>query len=82
MWLGRNLAVSLVNASEGGLSLVVSEALVKGEMVTMIVEALGHLRPVKLIGKIAWCRPASEGQFRIGVELEKGLSGRDLMQLT
>jgi PilZ domain len=82
MWLGKNLGVSLINASEGGLALVVTEAMSRGQMVTLTVEGRSHPRPVKLSGKITWCAPQADGTFQVGVELEKRLSGQDLMRLT
>ena len=71
--LGPNLAVSVVDLCEGGIRLVVMEALEPGRDVSIGLEGQTHSRPTLHIGKVVWCLPTADGVFWAGVRFEKGL---------
>ena len=60
-----------LNASDGGLCLLVEQMLDPGETLSMEIEADPRKRPVLAVGQVAWCRPdEAEGDgFLTGVEL-------------
>jgi Tfp pilus assembly protein PilZ len=83
--LGANLAVSLLDVSETGALLVLRAYLEAGQEVTLLLEGQGHLRPIRLLGKVAWCTPQTEKTpsetFRAGIVFDKHLTWADLMHL-
>jgi hypothetical protein len=82
LFLGPNVAESLVDASESGLGLVVRDALAAGERVGLSVEAIGHPVPIQRLGRVAWCSAAGDGLFRAGVELDTPLEYAELMSIS
>ena len=80
--LGKNLAVSLVDISETGLRLVVSAELPPGQPITVLLQGPLQQRPLKLAAHVVWGAPAADGNFSIGVQLEKYLRYQDILELT
>ncbi|GBD35827.1 hypothetical protein HRbin36_00942 [bacterium HR36] len=79
--LGQNLALELVDVSLSGAKLRLSQNLRPGEEVTVELLGQGHLRPVKSLARVIWCRPADQG-FLTGLTFEKPLSYADFLHLT
>lgn len=79
--LGQNLALGAKDVSEGGICLVLAEALPVGQEVEIHLESLQHRRPIKIPGVVVWCRPTDAGPVHVGVRFEKLLPYRELQAL-
>jgi hypothetical protein len=81
LFLGPNVATSLVDASEEVIGILTRESLAAGERVSVSLEGVGHATPFERLGRVAWCDPAEDGTFRAGVELETPLEYAELASL-
>ncbi|MCS7015588.1 MAG: PilZ domain-containing protein [Gemmatales bacterium] len=79
--LGRNLALELLDISLSGAKLRVSERFRPGEEVTLQFLGQGHLRPVKTLARVVWCRPENSAHI-LGVSFEKLLPYSDFLHIT
>jgi hypothetical protein len=79
LFMGPNLAESLVDASEEGLGFLAREALRAGERVCLSLESVGPALLVQRLGRVAWCARVEGGRFRAGVELDTPLDYAELM---
>jgi hypothetical protein len=82
LFMGPNLAESLVDASEEGLGILAREALSAGERVSLNLEGVAPAMLVQRLGRVAWCAPAEGGRFRADVELDTPLDYAELMALS
>src|SRR5262249_29246198 len=82
LFLGPNLAESLVDASEEGLGMLVREALGTGERVSLTLDGIAPRLLVQRLGRVDCCEPAEGGLFRAGVELDVPLEYTELMALS
>jgi hypothetical protein len=80
--LGPDLALSLLDLSEGGAGLTVKQEIEVGKEVSVGLEGQTHPRPILRIGNVVWCRATASGAYAIGVRFEKALSYRDYIDLT
>ena len=82
MGLGANVAVSALDVSESGAALVVKAAFKPGEQLEVYLEGLIHRRPIKKMGAVVWCVPASDGNYVVGVHFQGVLHYADLNDIT
>jgi hypothetical protein len=82
LFLGPNLAESLVDVSEEGLGILTREALATGERVCLTLEGVAPALQVQRLGRVAWWASAEGGRFRAGVELDTPLDYAELMALS
>jgi hypothetical protein len=80
LFLGPNVATSLVDVSESGLGIRTRELLVIGERVSVSLDGIGT-SIVQRLGRVAWCAPADGGGFRAGVELDAPLEYAELIAI-
>jgi hypothetical protein len=80
--LGANLAIAVVEVSETGVRLTLQAALDAGQEVTILLEGLTHLRPLRLPGNIVWCRAQEAGGFQAGVQFQKRIPWAELQYLS
>lgn len=80
--LGPDLALRLLDLSEGGAGLLVKEAVEVGKEVSVGVEGQTHPRPVVRVANVVWCKAAPDGGYAVGVAFQKGLPYRDFIDLT
>lgn len=80
--LGPNLALSVLDLSETGIRLMLRESLRLGQEVSITLEGVGSVLPVKRLGKIVWSVPSTDGHFCTGVSLDKRLEYRQFLELT
>jgi hypothetical protein len=78
---GPDLALSLLDASQTGIRLIVREELDREQVVLLRLEGPG-CPPVRRAGTIMWCVPAADGAFLVGVRLEERLPFAALIRLT
>jgi hypothetical protein len=79
--LGASLAIGLLDVSESGARLLVRTALERDQEVSLTLEGMGHLRPLKITGRIVWCLPTATGQFCVGTRFDKFLPYRELTKI-
>ncbi len=76
-----NLALTLLEASQVGISLLLCARVERGEEVAVRLEAPGAKRPVERVGTVVWA--ADEGlAYRVGIQLRERLSFAELSDLT
>ncbi len=80
--LGPNLAVALLDVSETGARFIVKDALQTGRDVSISLEGQSTLRPIPRVGSVAWCVPAADGNFCVGVNFQKRLPYRDFLEMS
>jgi hypothetical protein len=81
LFLGPNLAESLVDASEEALGILTREALWPGERVSITLEGVGRPAAIQRVGRTVWCDPAEGGRFRCEVELDDALGYAEFLSL-
>jgi hypothetical protein len=79
--MGPNLAVEMLDISEGGIRLRVKEPLCEGQPVLIQLAGLGHRAPLKVMAVVVWCVPAADGSQCVGAHFEKSLRYGDLQLL-
>jgi hypothetical protein len=79
--LGPDLTVATLNVSETGVRLLLMAGLPRGQEVTLNLQGQDQLRPVRVLGNVAWCQPEGE-QWHVGVEFQKRLKYPDFLRLT
>jgi hypothetical protein len=81
--IGPDLALSLLDLSEGGAGLLVKQAIEVGKEVSVGLEGQAHPRPLVRVANVVWCRPAADGTAHaIGVCFQKDLPNRDYIDFT
>jgi hypothetical protein len=79
--LGKNLTVSFLDISEGGVRLTVKEKFVADEEVEVVLLGCQVGKPIKRQGKVCWAVPIETGGCCIGVEFEKRLPYIEVMRI-
>ena len=82
LFLGPNLAESLVGASEEAIGILVRGALRVGERVSLSLDGIAPRVQVQRLGRVEWCDSAADGLFRADVELDAPLGYAELMSLS
>lgn len=72
--LGKNVALAVLDLSEEGIQLLISEPVEVGQEVEVNLENLNRPKPLKAFGKVRWSAPGDEGAWRIGVQFQRTLS--------
>jgi len=79
--IGRNLAVAVTDISDTGVGLILSESLMRGEVVEVGLRAPGWTDEVRRMGVVVWAA-ASEGETcRVGVHFSERLGPEALRDL-
>ena len=82
MGLGPNIASTLLDLSETGLRVVLTEAATVGQQVEVNLESAASGRTIKMPAEVVWVVPGADGAFVVGLRLQKALAYSDLMALT
>jgi hypothetical protein len=80
--LGPDIAVRVLDLSEGGIRLLVKTPLKMGQDVEVGLLAPGGIREVLRKGKVVWVVPTAEGECCVGVQFEKHLDYPVLVDLS
>ena len=70
---GPNLALSVLDVSEGGTRLVLGEPLEPGQEVEVILQPAGYARGFKASGRVVWCVEVAAGGHAAGVAFDQRL---------
>jgi PilZ domain len=79
--LGPDLALSLLDLSEGGAGLIVKQAVEVGKEVSVGLEGQTQPRPVVRVANVVWCM-AVGGAYALGVCFQKALPYLAYIDLT
>jgi hypothetical protein len=82
VWLGMNLAVSVLDISETGVRLAVKGPLARGEEVSLTFEGMVMLRPLQRLGTVVWSLPLADGSHVIGIDLQRRLQYSEFLHMT
>lgn len=78
--LGADLAISMIDLCDEGVSLVVKEWINPKTDVEVTFSGLGMNKPLVTTGLVKWCNPMEKG-FHIGVQLHEPISYSDIGHL-
>jgi hypothetical protein len=78
--LGANLAVRVLDLSEGGARLLLRESLSPGQEIEVTLESAAS-PPVKVLAEVVWAQPGADGHCTVGARFRKQLGHADLMAL-
>ncbi len=81
MGFGKNLTVQFLDLSEGGLRLIVAEALNPKNEVEVQLVGMGQKKPIKRVANVCWSLPIADGSFCIGLAFQKRLLFADIQVL-
>lgn len=79
--LGANLARTLLDISDSGLRLVVSQPLEPKSDVEVIIAGYGMRTSLKRLGVVRWQLKLENGQYCTGIEFHKHIDYRDWQNL-
>src|SRR5262249_36780010 len=80
--MGPDLAIRVLDLSQGGLRLLVKVPLAVGQTVEIGLLAPGGMREVLPEGKVVWAVPTAAGEHCVGVQFEKSLDYPMLVTLS
>ena len=81
MGMGPNVALTVLDISEAGLCFTAKADVAKGEEVEIELEGPGTRKPIKRRASVAWNVALADGNFCLGVRLDKFLSYAELQSL-
>ena len=76
-----NLALLVLDISQGGARLVTHERLEEGEEVEVSLLPPGSTREYHLPGRVAWCLDTADGSHVVGVRFDRRLSDAEVLYL-
>ncbi|MBI3823095.1 MAG: PilZ domain-containing protein [Planctomycetes bacterium] len=80
--LGKNLTSAVLDLSDTGARLILTEELEPASEVELIISSYGVSKPIKRLGVVRWQVKLEDGRFCIGAELQKRLDYRDWQNLS
>jgi hypothetical protein len=79
--MGANLAGALLDLADSGVRLILTQQLVVGGEVEVVIEGYGLRSSVKRLGYVRWQLKLEDGGFCTGVEFQKRIDYRDWQNL-
>jgi PilZ domain len=79
--LGANIIVAILDISETGVRLVVKEHLASNQEVAVTLDSPSHQRALRVVGLVAWCVQTHDGNFCVGIRLNKRLPYADVERI-
>jgi PilZ domain len=80
--LGPNLALGVLDLSETGVRLRLRQPLDAKQEVAVTLEGANHHRPLRIVGRVAWCVATAAGEHLAGIAFDKRLPYVELFKLT
>jgi Tfp pilus assembly protein PilZ len=71
--------LAVLDLSEEGIRLRVTETLQAGQEVEVQLESFNRSRPLKVLGTVAWSVPAADGSCCIGVRFQRTIPYIDVV---
>jgi hypothetical protein len=78
--LGKNLVTRVLDIAEGGVRLVITEALAPGDEVEVLVFGTSQNKPIKRLANICWTLRMDNGQYCAGLGFQKRLLFTEVVQ--
>src|ERR1700730_15869878 len=66
-----SLAVQFLNISQGGMCIVVPEALASKEDLEVSILGANPSKPITCVARVCWTAPLENGNFCVGLEFQK-----------
>jgi hypothetical protein len=79
--LGPNIAGPILDLSDSGIRLIVTQALALKAEVEIVISGYGMRDTIRRLGYVRWQVTLENGQFCMGVEFQKRLAYRDCAML-
>ena len=79
--LGPDLASNVLDISDTGVRLIITQSLELMAEVEVIINGYGMKELIKRLGNVRWQVKMEKGQFCVGVEFQKSLVYRDWQNL-
>ena len=79
--LGANLALNLLDVSDSGVRLVLTEPLQSGAEVEVLISGYGMRDTIKRLAVVRWQVTLDTGHFCVGIEFQKRIPYRDWQML-
>lgn len=79
--LGQNIAVRVLDLSESGVRLILSENLLPGTEFEITLGSVAR-KPVRLLANVVWSVPTTDAQFAVGAQFAKPLNYATLQDLS
>jgi hypothetical protein len=79
--LGSNVADSVLDISDSGVRMVVSQPLEMLAEVEIIINGYGMRASIKRISMVRWVLKLENGMYCVGIEFQKPISYRDWQNL-
>ena len=79
--LGPDLASKVLDISDTGARLIITQSLEVMAEVEIIINGYGMKEPIKRLGNVRWQVKLESGQFCVGIEFQKSLVYRDWQNL-
>jgi c-di-GMP-binding flagellar brake protein YcgR len=80
--LGPNLAAGFLDLSEGGVRLVLKQAVPQGSEVEVVLVGYGMKEPIKRVANVCWVVSMESGQHAVGLRFQKVVPYRDVQLLS
>lgn len=68
LFIGRNLALSILDISADGIRMVVRTSLYAGQKIEVDLEGIGYCKPLQLAAEVVWSVPTADGNWCIGAK--------------
>jgi hypothetical protein len=81
MGLGSDVALSALDISETGASLLLKAAFKAGEQMELQLESTIQRRPIRLRATVIWCVAAQDDRWMVGVKFQGTVRYADLNDL-
>jgi hypothetical protein len=78
---GTNLALTILDVSETGISMLVKERLDPHQQVTFTLEGVSHRRPLRHTARVVWCMETTDQKFCVGFRFDKRLPWAEMGKL-
>lgn len=76
--LGRNLALQIIDITDGGICLQLTDELPLNDVVELILIGVGRSKPLKMLADVRWVSTVDEGIFQTGMRFRKRIPYADL----
>jgi hypothetical protein len=80
--LGPDFCLGVLDVSETGIRLLISEDLAKDQEVAVTLESPTQTRPIRRVGTVAWSVPTRNSIYCVGIRFDKRLIYNDICKFS